>query len=326
MTDAPEGQWLLLIHQIPPKPDYFRVKIRRRLQRLGTVALKNTVYVLPNTEQAQEDFQWVVREIVEGGGEALLCKASFLEGLTDEGVKALFQSARDAEYTQLAEDLRHLIERLPPDLSIDDEQRAQITLETTRLRRRFEEVVAIDFFRAPNREMVEGLLMGLETRLRASTLAISALENSERSFRNYQGCTWVTRPGVHVDRIASAWLIRRFVDPEARFKFVSSSRYAPSQGEVRFDMFEAEFTHEGDRCTFEVLLERLNLDDQALRHIAEIVHDIDLKDGKFQRAEATGVGLLVTGITMAHQNDEERLARGAAVFDDLYAYFQRKQG
>ncbi len=103
--------------------------------------------------------------------------------------------------------------------------------------------------------------------------------------RPLQGSVWVTRQGVHVDRIASAWLIRRFIDPEARFKFVPAKGYVPEPGELRFDMFEAEFTHEGDRCTFEVLLARAGLADPALAAIGEIVHDIDLKDAKFGREE-----------------------------------------
>jgi hypothetical protein len=135
----------------------------------------------------------------------------------------------------------------------------------------------------------------------------------------------VTRTGVHVDRIASAWLVRRFVDPEARFRFVPAKGHVPAPGELRFDMFEAEFTHEGDRCTFEVLLTRLGLGEPALRAIAEIVHDIDLKDGKFARPEAEGIRTLVDGICAATGDDEERLARGGAVFEDLHSHFRRRR-
>ncbi len=139
----------------------------------------------------------------------------------------------------------------------------------------------------------------------------------------YQGRTWVTRTGIKVDRMASAWLIRRFIDPRARFKFVPAKGYRPERRELRFDMFEAEFTHEGDLCTFEVLLQRFGLADPALRAIAEIVHDVDVKDAKYGREEAAGIGQLVAGIAAAHPDDELRLARGAAVFDDLYVVFHR---
>ena len=136
------------------------------------------------------------------------------------------------------------------------------------------------------------------------------------------GKVWVTREHVQIDRIASAWLIRRFVDPAARFKFVPGRSYAPRSGEVRFDMFEGEYTHEGDRCTFEVLLARAGLDDPALAAIGEIIHDIDLKDGKYGREETAGIRTVMAGIATAHRDDEQRLARGAAVFDDLYESFK----
>ena len=137
---------------------------------------------------------------------------------------------------------------------------------------------------------------------------------------------WVTRQGVYVDRIASAWLIRRFIDPDARFRFVRAKGHVPQDGELRFDMFEAEFTHEGDRCTFEVLLARLDLNDKALTAIAEIVHDIDLKDAKFGREETGGIAHLITGLCQSSKDDAQRLARGAAVFDDLYEYFRKRRG
>jgi len=321
---ATEGRWLLLIHQIPPKPDYFRVKVWRRLQRLGAVAIKNSVYVLPKNDQTQEDFQWVLREIVEGRGEASLCEARFVEGLSDEQVEALFQVARGAEYDQIAEEARRLAESPLPDEQREATRRTQLEIDLTRLKRRLAEVVAIDFFGAPGREAAEGLVSGVEARMTGKNSMLGP--DSARTFRreDFLGKTWVTRKGIYVDRIASAWLIRRFIDPDARFKFVPPKGYKPLPGELRFDMFEAEFTHEGDRCTLEVLIERMVIDDPALNPIAEIVHDIDLKDSKFGRQETPGIERLVAGIAMAHKDDENRLARAAAVFDDLYEYFRRK--
>ena len=146
-----------------------------------------------------------------------------------------------------------------------------------------------------------------------------------KNLTDLKGRTWVTRTGVFVDRIGSAWLIRRFIDPEAPFKFVLAKGYVPEPDELRFDMFEAEFTHEGDRCTFEVLLGRAGLDDdRGLSGIAEIVHDIDLKDGKFARPEAEGIKSVLTGICNGTHDDDERLARGGAVFEDLYRSFTRR--
>ena len=324
MNQSNEGRWLLLIHQLPPKPDYFRVKIWRRLQRLGAVALKNSVYVLPKNDQTQEDFQWVLREIVEGSGEASICDASFVDGLSNEQVEALFQTARETEYRQVADEARRLAGIPLPDKKIEDTRRTQSEIDVARLKRRLAEVVAIDFFGAPGREAAEGLVSGVAGRVRDKRLGKQIMTATVARREDFQGKLWVTRKGIHVDRMASAWLIRRFIDSDARFKFVPAKGYKPLSGELRFDMFEAEFTHEGDRCTLEVLIERTGMNDPALNPIAEIVHDIDLKDSKFGRQETAGIDRLIAGIAMAHKDDESRLARGAAVFDDLYEYFKRK--
>jgi hypothetical protein len=139
------------------------------------------------------------------------------------------------------------------------------------------------------------------------------------------GRVWVTRKGIHVDRMASAWLVRRFIDPRARFKWVAPKGYEPRPGELRFDMFEAEFTHVGDACTFEVLLERARLVDRALHAIAEIVHDIDIKDDRYRRPETAGVASVVAGIALASEDDDDRLERASALFDQLYGAFSRKR-
>ena len=322
----PECRWLLLIHQIPPKPDYFRVKIWRRLQRLGAVAIKNSVYVLPKNEQTQEDFQWVLREIVEGGGEATLCEARLVDGLSDNEVEALFQGARSSDYDEIALEARRLSGIPLPKSKIKDDRVAQIETELAKLKRRLAEVVAIDFFGARGREVVDGLISGIETRMHEKTSGTRPVKPATSLLSELKNKTWVTRKGIYIDRIASAWFVRRFVDPGARFKFVPAKGYKPLPGELRFDMFEAEFTHEGDRCTLEILIERTGINDPAVRRIAEIVHDIDLKDQKFGRQETPGIEQLVAGIAMAHKEDETRLTRSSMVFDDLYEYFKRKSG
>ena len=325
MAESNEERWLLLIHQLPPKPHYFRVKIWRRLQRLGSVAIKNSVYVLPRNEQTQEDFQWVVREITEGGGEASVCEARFVDGLSDDQIEGLFQAARGAEYGELAEEARRLAELPLPEGPIEDGRRTQSEIDLARLKRRLAEVVAIDFFGAPGRETVEAIILGVEARMHEKRSGKQPKKVPTTHREDLLGKTWVTRKGIYVDRMASAWFVRRFIDPKAEFKFVPAKGYKLLPNEFRFDMFEAEFTHEGDRCTFEVLLERLGLSDPGLGPIAEIVHDIDLKDSKFGRQETLGIERLIAGICMAQRDDESRLARGAAVFDDLYEYFKRKR-
>jgi hypothetical protein len=321
MTESPGApRWLVLIHQIPPQPSYLRVKVGRRLQALGAVAVKNSVYVLPRSDQALEDFQWVRREIVAGGGDASVCEARFVEGLLDDSVEALFNAARDADYAELAREARAL--QSPAARSRKKSGTAeQIQGSLARLRKRLAEVVALDFFGAGGRNAVEGLLASIESRLRPPTTAPDQTPGKAGEVR---GRTWVTRSGVHVDRIASAWLIRRFIDPEARFRFVQG--HAPAAaGELRFDMFEADFTHEGDLCTFEVLLRRFGLKEKALARIGEIVHDVDLKDGKFDHPETAGLDHLIAGIAMRHKEDEQRLGDGGAVFEALYEYFKRKR-
>jgi hypothetical protein len=187
------------------------------------------------------------------------------------------------------------------------------------------EIVDIDVVGAPGRLAAEAALATLEERLRPVEPAARPSAPSYRR-EDHQGRTWVTRKGIHVDRMASAWLIRRFIDAEARFKFVSPKGYRPAPGELRFDMFEAELTHEGDACTFEVLLARFGLDrDGGLRQIAEVVHELDVHDEKFERADIPGIGALVAGIALACRGDEERLERAGLALDALYQYYRRRR-
>jgi hypothetical protein len=317
---ASGGRWILLIHQIPPKPAYLRVKIGRRIQRLGAVPIKNTVYALPRSDSANEDFQWILREIRHGGGDATVCEARFLDGLRDEDIEKLFNDARNSDYRELVAQARALASGIAS--KVDEDLRARTRADLARLVRRLNEIREADSFGAPGRAAAEGAIRALEERLKAPTPAARTVAWGPPG--RYRGRTWVTRKGIHVDRMASAWLIRRFIDPKAKFLFVPGKGYQPKKGELRFDMFEGEFTHEGDGCTFETLLARTDLKDPALRPIAEIVHDIDLKDGKFRREEAGGIDRLIAGICMAHKDDLQRLARATPVFDDLYEYYRRK--
>jgi hypothetical protein len=305
------AHWLLLIHQLPPKPDYFRVKIWRRLQGLGAVPVKNSVYVLPRSDQSVEDLRWVQREIEEGGGEASLCEAEFLDGLSDEEVIAAFRAARDTDYAALAEEIGRVA-------SSQAERRSDKSISIAgalpRLRRRLEQIATIDFFAAPGRAEVELALAELERSAQPQAQPASS-ELPKRPRR----ATWVTRRGIQVDRIASAWLIRRFIDIEAQFRFVDPARYRPRKGDLRFDMFEAEYGHGEGRCTFETLLRTFGLKDSALAVMAEMVHDLDLKDARYGRPETEGLGRVLSGLAALHRNDAERLENGAAALDALYA-------
>jgi hypothetical protein len=308
-------RWYVLVHQLPPRPIYLRAKIGQRLARVGAVALKNSVYVLPKTADCLEDFQWIAEEARSGGGEAHVAEASFV-GEEDRLLVRRFTAERNADYTTLAEETKKALaawkrrgregERAP-------------SSPLPRLKKRLAEIRAIDFFGSPGRSEAEARLRSLEDAVQASP---AASPSRGRRGRPPSGRTWVTRRDVHVDRIASAWLIRRFLDRRARFRFLDPAKAAPKPGEIGFDIVGGEFTHEGDRCSFETLLARAARPDPALAAIAEIVHDIDLKDGKFGRDDVAGVRQLVDGIVRSQTRDEDRLARGSALFDDLYASFR----
>jgi hypothetical protein len=320
MENIISGKWLLLVHQIPPKPDSFRMKIWRRLQQVGAVAIKQSVYAMPFSDQSREDLSWTLREIIEGGGDGSIIEARFLEGLTDEQVAALFQNARKWDYEKLIQDASILLAQWSAKHDNLKDPTIKGPAQLARLQRRLDEIAAIDFFKAPERGTAEILVKDLTVRLSDEPSPEAVIQ--ER-INHMKGKIWVTRENLFVDRIACGWLIRRFVDSEAAFKFVSGAHYTPEKGEVRFDMFDGEFTHEGDRCTFEVMIQRFQLQEKALAPLAEVVHDIDLKDAKFGRAETDGFNALLTGLTASRPDDNQRMAEGAQLFENLYAYFQR---
>ncbi len=313
MIDNKVHNWLLLIHQLPPKPDYFRVKIWRRLQKIGAVAVKQSVYVLPDTAQAYEDLHWVVKEIEAGKGTASLLRTVFLEGLTDSQVQELFIAAREVDYGQLADVGNELLARVVKDQPVAE----KLQKEFSRLQDRFDRVVSMDFFRAPGRERVSDILSRLHS------LFFSKHDTVVPTFEEVKNKVWVTRKGLFVDRLCSIWLIKRFIDLDAAFIFVDKDEYVPAQNEIRFDMFDAEFTHQGDMCTFEVLRAALQhtREDRALTILAEIVHDIDLKDNKFSRPETAGILALFSSMTQQVADDEQRIQRTLVMLDELYNYW-----
>jgi len=250
---------------------------------------------------------------VAGGGEASVCQAAFVDGLSDGQIEALFRAQRDAEYGELARAAAEVAGGSGNGGERDSSG------QLARLERRLGEIAALDHFGAPGRRAAEAALTRARDR---SKPARRSRTSAARPARPVHGRTWVTRSGVHVDRMASAWLIRRFIDPKPRFRFVASHDARTAPGELRFDMFEAEYTHEGDRCTFETLVARFGLTDAGLAVIGELVHDIDCKDGKFGRSETAGLERMIAGVVRRHTGDDARLERGAAVLDDLYEAFR----
>jgi hypothetical protein len=327
-TATAPPRWILLIHSIPPRPNYLRVKIGRRLQKLGAVAVKNSVYAMPRSDGAREDLEWIAHEIASDGGEASLCESRFIGGLTDDAIEQQFRFTRQRDYLEATKLARRLMDGLTQaekkSGKVPAKQHARAEVALSRLRRRLEEIVAIDHFGAAGRAELETLLTTAEEKLRPPRAADPKAAPDVPRLRDVRGRTWVTRKGIHVDRIASAWLIRRFIDTAAKLKFVEAKGYAPAPGELRFDMFDAEFTHEGNLCTFEVLLARMGTEDPALRHIADLVHDIDVRDDKFGRDETAGFTALITGICLDHRADEARLQAGSVLLDALYRAFQQR--
>jgi hypothetical protein len=296
--------WLMLAMKLPADAASARVRIWRRLNGLGAVPVKNGFYALPNSTECGEDFEWLRREIEEAGGEALTMEASLVAGMSDDDMQAAFDAARTEDYEQLIEAASDIARQRPLD-------RGQID----RLRRSFQRIETIDFFGAAARARADTALTALESHATERTKAPQPSETRGLP----RGRVWVTRADPRIDRLASAWLLRRFVDPKARFKFVSDPRYRPEDSEVRFDMFEAEYTHRGDRCTFEVLIDEAKLADPALKAIGEIVHDIDIKDGRYRHDEVAGVARMIAGLARRHADDHERTERAMDMFDDLYA-------
>lgn len=318
---APKARWILLLPSVPTSDPSARVKVWRQLQGVGAVALKNSVYVLPNREDCIETFQWVARELAELGGQASLCEGQFFDGATDEEIERRFVEARNAEFSEVAEQVRVVAKALKGKRP-SAQKVSSLAAQIAKLRKRFDEVLAVDFCHASGREAAEGLLTAAERAL-SDVRGGTEPETIERVERP-AGATWVTRSGVHIDRVASGWLIQRFIDPAGTFKFVPAKGYVPEPGELRFDMYDAEFTHIGDRCTFEVLLARMGINDPALVAIGEIVHDIDLRDEKYARPETIGVASTITGICSGVRDDLARIEAAAAMFEGLYTFFSLK--
>jgi hypothetical protein len=286
--------WLLLIHQVPPNPPYLRAKILRRLKQIGAFALKNSAYLLPDSEEAAEDFQWLLREIRADRGDGWVLRTELVAGLTDDSIKESFREMRAADYRQL----------------LADAQSGDAGLR--KIRKRFDEIARIDFFDAPGKQEVLNLMKEMEG-------GVHTTEAGSAATAEFKGRRWITRRGIKVDRTACCWLIMRFIDANAEISFVDPIQYVHREGEIRFDMFEGEITHEGDRCSFEVLMERCDLRAPALGAVAEIAHDLDLKDAKFGRPETAGVAAMLEGLALRHQDDQQRMKEGLVIFDSLYA-------
>jgi len=307
--------WLLLVHQLPPRPLYLRAQVRRRLGQVGALPLKDSVYVLPDLGDALEDFQWIAQEATAGGGEAWVCRVEFVEGLSDERLKSRFREAAAARCLPI----KAVLAARLADLRRARKDAPAAGGDLVRLQRQADEATRTDFFNAEAGLEVRTLMAAIKRALRPQSPGRARTPGKPPG--DLKGRVWVTRRDPHIDRLATAWLIRRFVDPAARFRFVERTGGSTRPGERSFDMTGADFTHEGDRCSFETVRARLGLDDPALGHLAEIVHDLDLKDGKFGRPDAAGVARMVDGLAQAHPDSHARVTAALPLFDALFASY-----
>jgi len=309
------------------------VRIWRKLQKLGAVAIKNSVYVLPANEKTQEDFQWLKQEIESAGGEAAVFSANSVEGATDKEIVAAFQKGRDEEFANLTAQLDGLagsVRAQTRGRHLTAGRLATHETELDRLHAELERVIENDFFEAKGRTLALRSYARCQKLLRAAEAPESKVpqgspKDNALAVRDYQARRWVTRRNIHIDRLASAWLIKQFIDKRPRFYFVVEEQEIVNG--IPFDMFGAEFTHHREDCTFETMVKRFRLDGiKGLRELGEIVHDIDLKDDKFHRLEAAGLKAMVDGLCERISDDRKRLQEGSAMFDSLFVLLDKQTG
>jgi hypothetical protein len=311
----PGRRWLILVHQLPARPSNLRVRIWRRLQQVGAIVLRNSLYVLPATAEAREDFEWVRAEIAASGGHVSVFEASAVDRSTDPELITEFRKLRATEYEALADSIQRASSAGPRQKTRRAPADGERLLRT--MRERFSAIQSRDYFGAPGRELVEAALAGAE-RLKGRP-AVGVRAPALRT-KDYRGRTWVTRPRPGIDRFASAYVIRRFIDPAAKFSFADSPRGIRA-AQIPYDMSDVEFGHQGSHCTMETLMERFSIDDAALVALSHVVHDLDLKESRYGMPECTAVSRLVDGLRAQFDDDAELLEQGIVMIDALCRSF-----
>ncbi|MBX3301519.1 MAG: chromate resistance protein [Nitrospira sp.] len=308
--------WVAFSYSLPVKrASSARVSLWRRLQRLGAVTPKAGVYVLPAQDDCVEAFLWLSQEVQEMGGDAVVMRVDRFEGLPDAKLKGLFQQACRDKYGEIekaATGLEKAVRSRKP--SID---RGESLSQLERLRKRHAEIAEIDFFNSPDGVKAGALLRSLDERLRPGDTRVPSLV--PMNIADYRQARWVTRPRPHVDRLACAWLIRRFINQAAEIRYATR----PEPGEIGFDTRDAVFGHRGNHCTFETMIAAFNLKESELQEIAEIVHEIDLRDGRYARPETAGIALVLKGWLTESFSDAEIEHRGIALFEGLFTALSR---
>jgi hypothetical protein len=316
-------RWLLFVHQLPSQPSNLRVTTWRRLQQIGAIPLKQAVYVLPDTPEAREDFEWLKAEVKAAGGDATVFAADNVDAWSDDALVEEFRRVRQDLYEELARDVEQALKRAASARRPKGTRAPAVRRLLDIFRERLVAAEKIDFFGSAGRDRVLTLLRQLEDRITGASRPPVPSGQGGHSGRmaSFQERLWITRPRPGVDRMASAWLIRRFIDPQARFGFAADRDSVPDHG-VPFDMFGVEFSHQGEGCTFETLCSVFGLEEPPLSRIAAIVHDLDLKDSRFGAPECSTVGAMIEGLQLAYQNDDALLEQGMTLFDSLYRSFE----
>lgn len=314
MSQGDQGSWLFLLFNLPAKQSSDRVKIWRQLKKFGAIQLKTSTYVLPDAPGHYERFQRLAKEIVDNGGEAALVRVKDIEGIPNAAVVAMFNEARAHDYDEIAESLTLLIKGRGGRKAFPK----GFTGQLQKLRQRFQEIYDIDFFESSRGEDLGRLF-------RQAELLESNKGESQRRERlrteDYQGKTWIARPRPEIDRVSSAWLIRNFIDPKAKFVFAN----APAQHHeaLPYDVMDSKFGHHNECCTFETLIQLFGIRERALLRLAEIIHDADLKDDKYHRVEGFGIDQVLKGWAKQGLSDDEILRRGFECLDGLHAQLRR---
>jgi len=313
-----QQQLLLLLVGVPPTPSSLRVRVWRRLRTLGAVPLKRSAYLLPDTPERYEDFQWLAQEIQRDGGDATLVRVQQIENVSPADVLRLFHEPRDQDYKHLAARYRRLLQG--PDRKTAAAS-ARVHDELTRLAKDHQRIREIDFFVAPGGAEVRRLEEAIAMRTRRPESARSEPAPT-LDLTKLRGRRWVTRPRPHVDRVASAWLIKRFIDPDAQFTFAPPAEFPKDA--IAFDAPGVELSHHGEDCTFETLIKRARLRDRRLTRLAEVVHEADLRDGKYPHEEARGIDVAIRALLAASSDDHQVLGQGMTLFEGLYATTPRR--
>jgi hypothetical protein len=322
MLNKKAREWLLIFYSVPSHPVSNRMMIWRKLAKAGAVQLKGAVYILPATDEHEEFLQWLIGEVKSMGGDGAFVRSSEIQAMDESDILQLFKNQAEKEYRGFERKLETLERKIQSiRKGAKQDENVRLSDHAGKLARELDDIHRRDFFSAPLGLEMTKRLQSLKTAIRGiggRGVEAPGVITPKRA-ADYQGRTWFTRKKPFIDRMASAWLIRRFVDTRAAFKFISESDLSMVGGNAAtFDMRGGEFTHIGDLCTFEVLAKSFGIRDKAVRKIAEIVHELDVKDDKYGNPESTGVEEILMGIRKTVKTDSDALERGVAVFEMLY--------